>query len=101
MECNPLLDEFPTLSEIVKAIKLLSSGKAPGSDAIAVEIYKAEGPHVTEKLTELFHIMWRKEAIPEECKATGKICAKVLLNTLSSQGFYQKASVDSGRTKEQ
>ena len=33
VECNPLLDELPSVSEIVKAIKLLSSGKAPGSDA--------------------------------------------------------------------
>ena len=41
VECNLLLDEFPTVSETVKAIKLLSSGKAPGSDAIPVEIYKA------------------------------------------------------------
>ena len=32
VECNPLLDEFPTVSETVKAINLLSSGKAPGSD---------------------------------------------------------------------
>ena len=57
VECNPLLDEFPTLSEAVKAIKLLSSGKAPGSDAIHAEIYKAGGPPVSEKLIELFHIM--------------------------------------------
>ena len=64
VECNPLLDELPTVSETVKAIKLLSSGKAPGSDAIPAEIYKAGGPPVAEKLTELFHIMWRKEAIP-------------------------------------
>ena len=28
VECNPLLDELPTVSETVKAIKLLSSGKA-------------------------------------------------------------------------
>ena len=34
VECNPLLDELPTISQTVKAIKLLSSGKAPGSDAI-------------------------------------------------------------------
>ena len=69
MECNPLLDELPTVSETVKAIKLLSSGKAPGSDAISTaEIYKAGGPPVAEKLTELFHIMWRKEAIPQEFK---------------------------------
>ena len=51
VECNPLLDEFPTLSETVKAIKLLSSGKAPGSDAILAEIYKAGGPPVAEKMT--------------------------------------------------
>ena len=68
VECNPLLDELPTVSETVKAIKLLSSGKAPGSDAIPAEIYKVGGPPVAEKLTELFHIMWRKEAIPQEFK---------------------------------
>ena len=62
VECNPLLDEVPTVSETVKAIKHLSFGKAPGSDAIPAEIYKAGGPPVAEKLTKLFHIMWRKEA---------------------------------------
>ena len=67
VECNPLLDEFPTFSETVKAIKLLSSGKAPGSDAIPAETYKAGGPPIA-KLTELFLIMWRKEAIPQEFK---------------------------------
>ena len=41
VECNLLLDEFPTVAETLKAIKLLSSGKAPGSDAISAEIYKA------------------------------------------------------------
>ena len=64
----PQVDELPTVSETVKAIKLMSSGKAPGSDAIPAEIYKAGGPPVAEKLTELFHIMWRKEAIPQEFK---------------------------------
>ena len=110
MECNPLLDELPTVSETVKAIKLLSSGKAPGSDAIPAEIYKAGAPPVAEKLTELFHIMWRKEAIPQEFKdatiillfkrkvnpqvcdnhrgisllsIAGKILARVLLNRLN------------------
>ena len=110
VECNPLLDELPTVSETVKAIKLLSSGKAPGSDTIPAEIYKAGGPPVAEKLTELFHIMWRKEAIPQEFKdatiihlikrkvnpqicdnhrcisllsIAGKILARVLLNRLN------------------
>ena len=110
MKCNPLLDVFPTVSKTVKAIKLLSSGKAPGSDAIPAEIYKARGPQVAEKLAELFHIMWRKEAIPQEFKdatiihlfkrkgnlqvcdnhrgisflsIAGKILARVLLNRLN------------------
>ena len=110
VECNPLLDELPTVSETVKAIKLLSSGKAPGSDAIPAEIYKAGGLPVAEKLTELFHIMWRKEAIPQDFKdatiihlfkrkrnpqvcdnhrgisllsIAGKILARVLLNQLN------------------
>ena len=59
VEYNPLLDELPAVSETVKARKLLASGKAPGSDAIPAEIHKAGGPPVAEKLTELFHIMWR------------------------------------------
>ena len=52
----------------MKAIRVLSSGKAPVSDAIPAEIYKAEGTHVAKKLTELFHIMWRKEALFQEFK---------------------------------
>ena len=110
VECNPQLDELPTISETVKAIKLLSSGKDPGSDAIPAEIYKAGGPPVAEKLKELFHIMWRKEAIHQEFKdatiihlfkrkgnpqvcdnhrgisllsIAGKILARVLLNRLN------------------
>ena len=51
MECNLLLDEFPTVSKTVKAIKLLSSGKAPGSDTIPAEIYKAGGTPVAKKTT--------------------------------------------------
>ena len=42
VECNPLLDGFPTVSETVKAIKLLSSGKAPGSVAIPAEILQLQ-----------------------------------------------------------
>ena len=68
VECNLLLDEFTTVAETVKAIKLLPSGKTPRSDVIPAEIYKAEGTPVAKKMTELFHIIWRKEAIPQEFK---------------------------------
>ena len=66
VECNLLLDEFPTVAETVKALKILSSDKAPGWDAIPAEIYKAEGTPLAKRTTELFHIMLRKKAIPQE-----------------------------------
>ena len=96
----------------MKAIKLLSSGKAPGSDAIPAEIYKAGGTPVAKKMPELFHIMWKKEAIHQEFKdasiihlfkrkanpqlcdnhrgisllsIAGKVLARVLLNRLNEQ----------------
>ena len=109
IECNVLLDEFPTVMETRKAVQQLSSGKAPGADAIPAEVYKAGGLPMAEKLTELFHCMWRKEAIPQEFKdasiihlykrkgnpqvcdhrgisllsIAGKILAKILLNRLN------------------
>ena len=52
MECNLLLDEFSTVTETVKAIKFLSSRKAPGSDTISAEIYKVGGSLVAKKMTE-------------------------------------------------
>ena len=90
-------------------IQHLSSGKAPGTDAIPAEVYIAGGLPMTEKLTELLQCMWRKEAIlqdfkdasiihlykrkgnPQVCdnhrgfsllSIAGKILAKVLLNRL-------------------
>ena len=54
IECNVLLDEFPTVTETRKAIQHLSSGKAPGTDAIPAEVYKAGGLPMAEKLTDLF-----------------------------------------------
>ena len=96
--------------ETRKAVQQLSSGKAPGADAIPAEVYKAGGLPMAEKLTELFHCMWRKEAIPQEFKdasiihlykrkgnpqvcdnhrgisllsIAGKILAKILLNRLN------------------
>ena len=68
IECNVLLDEFPTVTETRKAIQHLSSGKALGTAAIPAEVYKVGGLPMAEKLTELFQFMWRKEAIPQDFK---------------------------------
>ena len=57
IECNVLLDEFPTVTETRKAIQHLSSGKSPGTDAIPTEVYEAGELPMTEKLTELFQCM--------------------------------------------
>ena len=54
IECNVLLDEFPTVTETRKAIQHLSSGKAPGTDTIPAEVYKTGGLPMAEQLTELF-----------------------------------------------
>ena len=128
VECNPLLDELPTVSETVKAIQLLSSGKAPGSDAIPAEIYKAGGTPVAEKLTDYVE----KRSYPSRIQGCNnyppiqkeresssvtiieaslycQLLGRVLLgsywtdwmNTWNGQGFYQKANVDSGKTEEQ
>ena len=42
IKCNALLDAFLTVRETRKAIQQLSSGKAPGTDAIPVEVYKTD-----------------------------------------------------------
>ena len=54
IECNVLLDEFPTVIETRKAVQHLSSDQAPGTDAIPAEVYKAGGLPMAEKVTELY-----------------------------------------------
>ena len=43
IECNVLLDEFPTVTETRKAVQQLSSGKAPGADAIPAKFTRLGG----------------------------------------------------------
>ena len=65
---NSELAAPPSESEVTTAIKHVSSGKAPDSDSIPAEIYKAGGPGITQNLTELFTSMWEQESIPQELK---------------------------------
>ena len=59
VEINQDLDNYPTEEEVRKAIKKLSCVKAPVSDAIPAEVYKAGGPVMLLKLTKLFQFFIR------------------------------------------
>ena len=106
---NDSMDDLPTIEEIEKATRLLSSGKAPGSDSIPAEIYKEGGSALLEKLHQLFILIWQQETLPQDFKdasiihlykrkgnrqacdnhrgisllsIAGKVLARVLLNRL-------------------
>ncbi|BHF68721.1 hypothetical protein SprV_0301176000 [Sparganum proliferum] len=111
VETNVGLDLLPSLQETIRAVQQLSSGKAPGSDAIPVEVYKYGGPQLMDHLTALFQEMWRQGEVRQDFKdATivplykrkgnrqvcdnhrgisllnmpGKIFARILLNCLNN-----------------
>ena len=63
---NHNLDISPSEDEVCKAIKQMSTGKAPGSDAIPAEVYKSGGPTMLRQLTSLYQSMWIKEQLPQE-----------------------------------
>nr|VZI49048.1 unnamed protein product [Spirometra erinaceieuropaei] len=111
METNVDLDLPPSLQETIRAVQQLSSGKAPGSDAIPVEVYKHGGPQLMDHLTALFQEMWRQGEIQQDFKEativhlyrrkgnrqvcdnhrgisllsiTGEIFARILLNRLNN-----------------
>ena len=54
----------PTLLELEIAIHQLSSGKAPGADAIPAELYKHTGPLLHNKLKQLIDVIWDQEIFP-------------------------------------
>ena len=62
------LNAVPTFEEIQKVIHLLNSGKAPGADSIPTEVYKEDGTALTEKLCQLFQLIWHHETVPQDFK---------------------------------
>nr|VZI49364.1 unnamed protein product [Spirometra erinaceieuropaei] len=68
VETNADLDLQPSLQETNRAVQQLSSGKAPGSDAIPAEVYKHGGPQLMDHLTALFQEMWRQGEVPQDFK---------------------------------
>ena len=68
VEINMSLADVPSLEEVNKAISSLSNGKAPGSDGIPAEVFANGGPLLTEKLLELFQLMWNGDELPQSFK---------------------------------
>ncbi|BHF78563.1 hypothetical protein SprV_0602167600 [Sparganum proliferum] len=93
------------------AVQQLSSGKAPGSDAIPAEVYKHGDLQLMDHLTALFQEMWRQGEVPQDFEdativhlykrkgnrqlcdnhrgisllnIAGKIFARILLNRLNN-----------------
>ncbi|CAI9734648.1 Hypothetical predicted protein [Octopus vulgaris] len=62
------MDVEPTLEEIQKACRLLSSGKAPGLDSIPAEVFKEGGMALTRKIHQLFQLIWMHETVPQDFK---------------------------------
>nr|VZI38386.1 unnamed protein product [Spirometra erinaceieuropaei] len=111
VETNVDLDLPPSLQETIRTLQQLSSGKAPGSDAIPAEVYKHGGPQLMDHLTALFQEMWRQGEVLQDFKdativhlykrkgnrqvydnhrgisllnIAGKIFARILLNRLNN-----------------
>ena len=57
---NQELDAPPSNEKVSKAIKQMTSGKAPGPDAIPAEVYKMGGETIRSQLTSLFQTMWNQ-----------------------------------------
>lgn len=62
------LDNMPTMAELVKAINALTSGKAPGIDAIPPDLIKQGKPALLPHLYELLCLCWEEGAVPQDMR---------------------------------
>ena len=60
-----LIAHTPTIEEISEALKQLSSGKAPGTDAIPAEVLKHGVPALLSNIHQLFLTTWDSETVPQ------------------------------------
>jgi len=56
----------PTVSEVYRAVNQMASGKAPGTDGLPAEVFKAGGPNLITKLAQLSQNIWSKRSVPQE-----------------------------------
>ncbi|XP_069167590.1 uncharacterized protein [Procambarus clarkii] len=71
IECLPIMEERdlePTVEEVEKALDSLSSGKAPGDDAIPPEVLKCTRGTQKTYLHELLCQCWREGSVPQDMR---------------------------------
>ena len=69
IEQLPVLEHLsmaPTVPEVQKATRRMSTGKAAGPDGIPPDVYKLEGPILIRELTSLYARVWKEEAVLQE-----------------------------------
>ena len=106
----------PSLAEVSKATRQMSSGKAAGPDGIPAEVFKHGGMKLNRKLTSLLRKIWSEETVPQEFRnaniihlykrkgdrascdnhrgisllaTAGKILGRVMLNRLTEQLLHK------------
>ncbi|BHF71434.1 hypothetical protein SprV_0401449200 [Sparganum proliferum] len=98
VETNVDLDLPPSLQETIRAVQQLSSGKAPGSDAIPAEVYKHGGDVCQGEVPQDFKDativhLYKRKGNRQLCdnhrgisllNIAGKIFAHILLNRLNN-----------------
>ena len=62
------LDNAPSMEEVQKAIKQMSSGKAPGRDGIPAEVYKALSNEALQAFHSILTSIWEEEEIPADLR---------------------------------
>ena len=63
-----ILDETPTMEELMKAVASLADGKAPGGDRIPAKSWRHGELRVTSRLLKLIHKAWEEDSVPQEWK---------------------------------
>ncbi len=66
MDLSPDLDIPLSEDEVDKVIKQMSTGKAPGPDAIPAEVFKSGGLSLIHKLTAVFQLFWESETLRQK-----------------------------------
>ena len=65
---NTALDEKPTMDEMVRAIKGLKDGEAPGGDGIPAEVWKYGGANLSNRLHRWIIKVWEEGHVPQAWK---------------------------------